>query len=125
MSAPNGGICGAVHTLDLHMPVELQHKEVATQFGDLDLHIYGRVDIDWGDGTKNTYTTSGGPYPSAIAHSWTTRGFYQIHAHANWIANYTLGPYNGYTYSGVLSGIATDGTINDFRVWEAQAMLIG
>jgi hypothetical protein len=124
ISAPNGGICGVVHTIDLHMPVEVVHQEGTTPFGALDLHIYGRVRMDWGDGTRETYTTGGGPYPSVIKHSWTTRGYYDINAHATWSANYSLGPYNGYIYTGTLSGIATDGSINDFRVWEAQAMLV-
>jgi hypothetical protein len=125
ISAKDGGICGVVHTVDLHMPTELLHRDT-TPFGSLDLHIYGRVIMDWGDETRHdVYTTGGGPYPySAISHYWTDRGFYNIKAHADWIANYRLGPYNGVSYTGVLSGISTEGAINDFRVWEAQAMLI-
>lgn len=126
ISAPNGGICGVIHTVDLHMPTELMHRDTSTPFGTLSLHIYGRVMMNWGDGSRReVHTTGGGPYPySAIKHSWTDRGFYDINAHADWIANYSLGPYNGVTYSGVLTGISTEGSINDFRVWEAQAMLI-
>jgi hypothetical protein len=125
ISAQNGGICGVVHTVDLHMPTELLHRDMATPFGALSLHIYGRVIMNWGDGKREVHLTGGGPYPnSSIKHSWTDRGNYDIEAHADWIANYTLGPYNGVTYSGVLTGISTEGSIENFKVWEAQAMLI-
>lgn len=125
ISAPNGGICGVIHTVDMHMPVEVLHQEASTPFGPMQLHLYGKVTVDWGDGTKDTYASGGGPFPnSAIKHFWTTRGFYNIEAQANWTASYTIGPYNGYTYSGALSGVTTSGSIDNFRVWEAQAMLI-
>lgn len=125
MSAKNGGICGVVHTVDLHMPTELLNRDTNTPFGELTLHVYGRVTMDWGDGSSDVYMTGGGPYPnSEIKHSWTTRGNYVVNAHADWIANYSLGPYNGVTYNGVLTGIFTDAPPVDFPVFEAQAMLI-
>jgi hypothetical protein len=124
MSAPNGGICGVVHTANLHMPLEVVHEESSTPFGSMRLHVYGTVHADWGDGKRSTYRTSGGPYPSAIAHSWPDRGFYNINFRTDWVATYTLGPYNGFTYTGVLSGVSTQGSVPNFRVWEAQAMRI-
>lgn len=124
ISAKNGGICGVIHTLDLHMPVELRHQEMNTPFGPLELHLYGKIEINWGDGETTHHTTAGGPYPSSIGHSWTTRGHYNITANAHWRADYSLGPYNGYIHSGTLSGITTTGSIDNFRIFEAQAILV-
>jgi hypothetical protein len=125
ISAKNGGICGVEHTIDMHMQPEMVFREQQTDFGPLDFHVYGAITVDWGDGKKNTYTDGGGPYPySVIRHAWTHKGFYDITATANWTADFTLGPApDGTVYQGTLEGIVTQGAINDFRVWDIQAVL--
>jgi hypothetical protein len=125
ISAPNGGICGVTHSLDLHIPVEKLYETDGTAFGDVDMHIYGRVNVDWGDGTPfGQYTTSGAPYPnSQISHVWTTKGFYNIAVTVSWDADVVIGPYNGQTYEVDLTGLTTTGGIQNWRVWEAQAVI--
>ena len=120
ISAKNGGICGVEHSLDLHMRMERLFEDNAAPYGTLTIHAYSKAIVDWGDGSTGTYAMSGGPFPNkSIAHSWSTRGTYDINVTATWSAAWSMGPY-----SGVLQGIPATGSINDFRVWEAQAMLI-
>jgi hypothetical protein len=121
ISAPNGGICGVVHTLDLHIDdVNPAFYDPTTDFGPMVVRFHGKFTVDWGDGTKNVYRTSGGPHPSVIGHSWTDRGFYNITVTADWTAEWSLGGF-----SGVVGGFRTTGSIDQWRVWEAQAMLTG
>lgn len=120
ISAQNGGICGVMHSLNLNMRMERLFEDDAAPFGTFNIHAYAKATVDWGDGSKGTYATSGGPYPNmSIAHSWTTRGSYDINVNSAWSASWSMGPY-----SGVLTGIPATGSINDFPVYEAQAMLI-
>lgn len=120
ISAKNGGICGVVHTLDLRMNVERIFRDATAPYGTLNLHAYAASTVDWGDGRKQTYYTSGGPFPNtAISHAWTDRGYYDIQVNTRWTVHWSMGPYNG-----VLAGIPSSAAINDFRVWEAQAFLI-
>lgn len=120
-SAPNGGICGVVHTLNLHIDdVNPAFYDPTTEFGPMVVRFHGKFTVDWGDGTKNVYRNAGGPYPySVISHSWTDRGFYNIRVTADWTAEWSLGGF-----SGVVGGFQTTGAIEQWRVWEAQAMLI-
>ena len=120
MSAQNGGICGVDHSLNLNMRMERVFEDAGAPYGTLSIHAYAVATVNWGDGSTGKYTTSGGPFPNkSIAHSWTTRGFYDINVNAAWSAAWSMGPY-----SGVLTGIPAAATINDFHVWEAQAMLV-
>jgi hypothetical protein len=124
ISAKNGGICGVEHTIDMHMSPELRYRDSSTPFGTLTMNAYAKISVDWGDAKRDTYTTGGGPYPhSAIKHVWTVKGFYDIAATATWTANYSLGPYEGRFYQGTISGVTTTGAIDDFRVWDIQAVL--
>jgi hypothetical protein len=120
ISAKNGGICGVEHSLDLHMRMERVFEDGDAPYGTLNIHAYAKAVVDWGDGSHGMYFTSGGPFPNkSIAHAWTDRGYYNINATATWSAAWSMGPY-----SGVLAGIPATGSIDNFRVWEAQAMII-
>lgn len=120
ISAQRGGICGVEHSLDLRMRTERIFQDASAPYGTLDIHAYAVNTVDWGDGTVNRYTTSGGPWPNmSISHFWTHRGVYNINVTSVWTAHWSMGPY-----SGVLSGLAASGSIDNFRVWEAQAMLV-
>lgn len=125
ISAQNGGICGVLHSLNLNMQPEMLYKDPGTPFGDLTMHVYGTVTVNWGDGSSNTYTDGGADWPhSDIEHSWSRAGTYAITATVNWIAVYSVGPYQGQTFTGSLTGIVTTGAIPAFPVIQAQAVLI-
>jgi hypothetical protein len=120
ISAQNGGICGVEHSLDLNMRMERAFEDGGAPYGTLNIHAYSIATVNWGDGLTGRYSTSGGPWPNkSIAHAWTDRGYYDINVAASWSAAWSMGPY-----SGVLTGIPASASINDFRVWEAQAMLV-
>ena len=113
------GITGARHQLDLQISPTATFKDPETTFGALTMDCYGSFTVNWGDGTKNTYSVTGAPYPkSTIVHSWAKRGHYIITVTANWSADWSFG-----TYSGTLSGLSTTATIADFPVGDLQAVV--
>lgn len=119
MSAPEG-ITGARHSLDQHMEAARTFPVEDTSFGQLRATAHGRFTVDWGDGTKNSYTNTGAPWPnSAISHVWTTTGSYGITVTAQWNLDWSLGGY-----SGVITGLQTTANIPNWHVIEAQAVLI-
>jgi hypothetical protein len=124
ISAPEG-ICGVVHTLNLHMPTEAIYTYDDSTFGPMIMHVYGTVKVDWGDGTGvDTYTDGGADFPNSdIGHSYTTVGHYKITVTASWIARITIGPYQGQTYNLQVGGVTTSGQIPDFHVIQLQAVI--
>jgi hypothetical protein len=123
MSSPQG-ITGATHSLDLAFAPEIVFDSGATPFGTMSMHVYAKTNVNWGDGTHGTYTSSGGPYPqSPITHTWTKSNRYDIAATSAWTAEWTMGPYNGAYFRGVFTGISTNGTLRAWPVVEAQASL--
>ena len=126
ISAPNGGITGAVHSLDLHMRPEVLYSDPDTPFGAMHMYVTGTITVDWGDGTKTVTTDAGGPYPSStLTHTWTTSSHYDIAATVAWSARWTLGPYLGRTYSGTLSTTTAADPLRAYPVMEAQAVITG
>lgn len=114
------GICGARHQLNLNIPSSVGIDPQETIFGGLDAYAYGEFEVNWGDGTIDRYRATGAEYPnSELVHSWSTKGHYQITVTANWSVDWTLGGY-----SGVISGLRTTASINDFSVGELQAVLL-
>jgi hypothetical protein len=124
ISAPEG-ICGVVHTLNLHIPVEKIYTVNGTQFGDVIIHVYGVVKVNWGDGSPiDSYYNGGADFPNSnIGHSYSTVGHYQITATATWTARITIGPYKGQTYNLSVGGVTTSGQISDFHVIQLQAVI--
>jgi hypothetical protein len=124
ISAPEG-ICGVVHTLNLHMPTEQIYTYNDTNFGDVTMHLYGTVSVDWGDGSAvDKYHDGGADFPNSdIGHSYTTVGHYRITATASWTAQITIGPYQGGFYDLVIGGVTTSGQIPDFQVIQLQAVI--
>jgi len=119
MSASEG-ITGARHSLDLHTQASRAFPNENTSFGQLKATAHGSFTVDWGDGTKGTYSTTGAPWPNSnITHFWTTRGTYNISVIASWSVDWSLGGY-----SGVITGLQTTGTINNWPVIEAQAVIV-
>ena len=125
ISAKNGGICGVVHTLDLHIPATRTYTYPNTDFGGVMIIVHGIPTVDWGDGKKVTYKNTGAPYPNSdIGHSWTTAGKYNINVTTRWSAEWTVLTPEGETYGGILSNLTTTGSIPNFNVLQAQAVLV-
>lgn len=120
LSAPSG-VCGARHSVDLQIPDTFQPSNASTPMGPLQLRARGTFTVDWGDGSRNTYTTTGAAWPqSDISHTWTERGTYTVTVTAMWSAHWSIAEY-----SGVIPGLATTGTVPSWQVYEAQAVLVG
>lgn len=120
MSAKKG-ICGAIHSLDLGIDDEMVYS-IQTPQGQLTMHVYGTVFVDWGDGRNNTYNSTGAPWPhSELTHYWEVSKFYDINTVVSWTADWSIGTIA----KGTLGGAWTQGSINDWGVLEAQAVLVG
>lgn len=120
ISAPNGGICGAVHSLALGIEPRASFTDPDTPFGPLVVHVTGTFVVDWGDGSSGSYSTAGAPWPNTeISHSWAVSRHYDITVTATWTADWTFGGY-----SGVVAGLTTTGAIRNWPVMEAQAVLV-
>jgi hypothetical protein len=74
--------------------------------------------VDWGDGTSDTTTSSGGPWPDGdVSHVYTTANPSQtITVAQQWSATWQAGGQQG-----ALNGLRTDGSLT-FRVVEVQAV---
>lgn len=120
MSSPDG-VCGAVHSLDLQIPSQVLYKDPDTAFGPLVVQVRAVFEIDWGDGIKESHSSSGAPFPnSSLLHSWTTVGTYEITAVARWSATWSFGDV-----SGVLEGPITASSIDAWQVHQIQAVITG
>jgi hypothetical protein len=92
----------------------------ATPLGLLTIDARGQLFVDWGDGTgvQGPFDHPGGPWPNGtITHSWTTAGRYDIVVTQRWTATWHLGGATGR-----LTGLATEGRIDDFEVRQLQAV---
>ncbi len=120
ISAPAGGVTGAVHSLDLQVPQQVVFTDPTTPFGALAVRTSARFTVDWGDGTTDSYYTSGAPWPrSTITHSWSRVGRYDVTVTARWTATWTFGDT-----SGTLSGLTTTGELSNWNVSDAQALIV-
>jgi hypothetical protein len=74
--------------------------------------------VDWGDGTTDTTTSSGGPWPSGdVSHVYATANPGQtVTVAQQWSATWQAGGQQG-----ALNGLQTDGALT-FRVVEVQAV---
>lgn len=113
------GITGARHSLDLNVDNRIYFPSEDTTFGPLSAVAYGEFFVDWGDGTRETFTTTGGAWPNTdISHTWSRTGTYVITVEGRWSVDWQLGGF-----SGVVGGLQTRGEISGFGVIEAQAVL--
>ncbi len=123
ISAPAGGVTGAVHSLDLAGCAPQQVVFLLDQsmpFGVRQaVRTSARFTVDWGDGTTDSYYTSA-PWPrSTITHSWSRVGRYDVTVTARWTATWTFGDT-----SGTLSGLTTTGELSNWNVSDAQALIV-
>jgi len=117
--APGWAITGKYAYLETHG--ERQHTYTReTPFGPLVLTATGRYSVDWGDGTQTgPYDFEGGPWPDGeITHTYIDVGIYDVVVTEQWSATWRLGGE-----SGTLSGLQTEGRIEDLRVEQVQAVV--
>jgi hypothetical protein len=91
-----------------------------TPFGPLELVATGRYYVDWGDGTATgPHDAEGEPWPDGkITHTYIHVGTYDVVVTQRWSATWRIGDANG-----TLSGLQTEGRIEDFRVEQVQAVV--
>ncbi len=117
--APGWGITGKAAYLETHG--ERQHEYARdTPFGPLTLAATGRYHVDWGDGeTTGPYDVEGGAWPDGqITHTYINTGHYNLVVTEEWTSTWHLGDE-----SGDLDGLATEGTLDNFRVEQIQAVV--
>ncbi len=117
--APGWAITGKYAYLETHG--ERQHTYTReTPFGPLVLTARGRYSVDWGDGTQTgPYDLEGGPWPDGqITHTYIDVGTYDVVVTEQWSATWQLGGENG-----TLTGLQTEGRIEDLRVEQVQAVV--
>jgi len=117
--APGWAITGKYAYLETRG--ERQHTYTReTPFGPLVLTATGRYLVDWGDGTQTgPYDFEGGPWPEGqITHTYIDVGIYDVVVTEQWSASWRLGGE-----SGTLSGLQTEGRIEDLRVEQVQAVV--
>jgi hypothetical protein len=91
-----------------------------TPFGPLTLTTVGRFYVDWGDGSPlaGPFEDAGGPWPTGrLTHVFIDIGIPDVVVTERWTATWQLGGEGG-----VLSGLRTEGRIDDFPVQELQAV---
>ncbi len=119
--APGWAITGKTAYLETHG--ERQHDySRGTPFGPLALTATGQYTVDWGDGeTTGPYDVEGGAWPDGqITHTYINVGHYDIVVTENWSSTWHLGGENG-----TLTGLETEGGIDNFRVEQIQAVVGG
>jgi len=117
--APGWAITGKTAYLETHG--ERQHDYSRdTPFGPLNLTATGRYSVNWGDGTTTgPYDVEGGPWPNGqITHTYINVGRYNVVVTEQWSSSWHLGGENG-----TLTGLETEGGIDNFRVEQIQAVV--
>jgi len=119
--APGWAITGKTAYLETHG--ERQHDYSRdTPFGALNLTAAGHYYVDWGDGaTTGPYDMEGGAWPDGqITHTYIDVGHYNVVVTEKWSSTWHLGGENG-----TLTGLETEGGIDNFRVEQIQAVVSG
>jgi hypothetical protein len=89
-----------------------------TPLGPITLQADGEYVVGWGDGTTSTHAYPGGPWPSGrITHTYIDIGTVDVVVGERWSATWSLAGE-----SGNLSGLRTEGRIDDMPVYEIQAV---
>lgn len=117
--APGWAITGKFAYLETRG--ERQHTYTRdTPFGPLELVATGRYHVDWGDGTTSgPYDVEGRPWPDGqITHTYIDVGTYDVVVTERWSSTWRIGDDGG-----TLTGLRTEGRIEDFRVEQIQAVV--
>jgi hypothetical protein len=91
-----------------------------TPLGPLTLQTTGRFYVDWGDGTglAGPYEDAGAPWPTGrLTHVYTDTGAVDVVVTERWTATWQLAGEGG-----TLSGLRTEGRLDDFPVQQLQAV---
>ncbi len=119
--APGWAITGKTAYLETHGERRHDYSR-GTPFGSLGLTATGQYSVDWGDGeTTGPYDVEGRAWPDGrITHTYINVGHYNIVVTEKWSSTWHLGGE-----SGDLSGLETEGVIDNFRVEQVQAVISG
>lgn len=93
-----------------------------TPFGPISIEATGQLNVDWddGDGWAGPYDDPGSPYPDGrVWNIYIDDGSYDIEVVVEWTADWV---FLGQTGT-ITDGLATSGTLADFPVYEAQAVI--
>jgi len=100
---------------NLHPPTQTR----ATPLGDIDVTFTGQYRVDWGDGTTETFTTEGEPWPTGrITHTYTHVGYYNVVVTIEWTARWRIATTTGE----ITNGLASVARIDNFEVRQLQAV---
>lgn len=121
--APGRAIAGKLAYLEPNLAAPLVSGKptvtntLPTALGDLTMTATAVYYVDWGDVETGPHPGPGGPWPKGnITHSWSIADVYDIEVTAVWTVRWRLG-----SEQGTLT-VPTEGTIEDFRVNQLQAV---
>ncbi|HET7489942.1 MAG TPA: hypothetical protein VFJ85_18595 [Acidimicrobiales bacterium] len=119
--APGYMLAGKRAYLETNAPTTA-HFDHETPLGMLVIDATSKVWVDWGDAGghfEGPKDGPGAPWPDGkITHFWTDLGRYDIRVQQRWTATWTLAGEHGQ-----LTGLSTEGRIDDFEVKELQAII--
>ena len=121
--APGRAIAGKLAYLEPNLAAPVVsgkptvQNTLPTALGDLAMTATAVYYVDWGDIETGPHTGPGGPWPNGnITHSWSNADVYDVAVTAVWTVRWRLG-----SDQGTLT-VPTEGTIEDFRVNQLQAV---
>ncbi len=119
MTAPSG-VCGVSHELEIGVPGSFSPPVTQTEMGALHLVAQPLVTVDWGDGSRDVLTPGkDGAIARTASHQWINRGTYTVTVTAEWTTHWSLAEF-----SGEIPSLRTTTALPEWRVVEAQAVLI-
>lgn len=121
--APGFAITGKPGYLEPNLPVPVVDGRPtvidsrATDLGEMAITASAVYRVQWGDAETGPHRGRGGPWPGGdITHVWTVSGTYDVVVTAEWTVRWRLGAAEG------TLTVPTEGTIDDFRVDQLQAV---
>lgn len=121
--APGRAIAGKLAYLEPNVAAPLVsgkptvENTLPTALGDLAMTATAVYHVDWGDAETGPHPGPGGPWPNGnITHSWPNANVYDVVVTAVWTVRWRLGAEQG------TLTVPTEGTIEDFRVNQVQAV---
>lgn len=118
--APGYMLAGKLGYLESNSPMA-DRFEHPTPLGTLVIEATSQLWVDWGDhgGWDGPHVGPGRPWPNGtITHFWTDEGRYDVVVQQRWAGRWQLG-----AASGALTGLATEGRLDDFEVRQLQAVI--
>lgn len=121
--APGRAIAGKLAYLEPNLPAPViggrptVENTLPTALGGLAMTATAVYYVHWGDVETGPHPGPGGPWPNGnITHSWSNADLYDVEVTAMWTVRWRLGAEQG------TLTVPTEGTIEDFRVNQLQAV---